>query len=405
MPSSRSSGSRASPPPKPPVAGGEVLTVEAVPTLDEVYPNGDHYVGLAATMADACGRTGQRKQGLGTYTFVNGSQYVGEWRCGVMHGKGRFVDASSGDVFDGLWRHGRRWMGACRYGNGNEYQGRFVTAKNGQCCKHGPAIIRVRGTWYAVTYDCDTLVDSEMLDVASAMRRVDDLNRIIAANCSRSPTPVATACLARGESTKKAVPPAEAAHDANTTTAASSQRLAWCGSSEAEFHPARLPSFRSELKSPSPATGSGHSAAESCGPSDESGHRATHKRQQTSPPPKTKKHEDPNERERREKAAGVEERGDDATAVAAAAASTLLRIHPGSGASSTVALQSQLAAAKQYLAQKRRCGTSQSKQERRPAAGSLLLNYAMKGSEWMTVPNGLLKHALRYYAEPATTVQ
>ena len=50
--------------------------------------------------------------GYGTYTYANGSKYVGEWKDGKENGQGTYT-----------WVSGNTWL------NGNKYVGEFKDAK------------------------------------------------------------------------------------------------------------------------------------------------------------------------------------------------------------------------------------------------------------------------------------
>ena len=43
------------------------------------------------------------RNGTGTYTYVNGDKYVGEWKKGLRHGKGTFTYAN-GKIEEGVWK-------------------------------------------------------------------------------------------------------------------------------------------------------------------------------------------------------------------------------------------------------------------------------------------------------------
>jgi len=48
---------------------------------------------------------GDCNNGYGTYTYANGSKYVGEWKDGKFHGQGNltYID---GTVEKGIWKDG-----------------------------------------------------------------------------------------------------------------------------------------------------------------------------------------------------------------------------------------------------------------------------------------------------------
>lgn len=51
-------------------------------------------------------------------------RYKGEWKDGMMHGKGTFM-WSKGDMYDGHWRAGKmHGHGVKKMGNGDVYEGK-----------------------------------------------------------------------------------------------------------------------------------------------------------------------------------------------------------------------------------------------------------------------------------------
>lgn len=62
---------------------------------------------------------------VGKMIFNNGNIYDGEWKKGLMHGKGRMT-FNNGSVYEGEWEynlmHGK---GVCAYENGDIYEGEF----------------------------------------------------------------------------------------------------------------------------------------------------------------------------------------------------------------------------------------------------------------------------------------
>ena len=46
---------------------------------------------------------GAGRNGKGTYTYVNGDKYVGEWKKGLRHGKGTFTGIN-GVIKKGIWK-------------------------------------------------------------------------------------------------------------------------------------------------------------------------------------------------------------------------------------------------------------------------------------------------------------
>jgi hypothetical protein len=108
------------------------------------YSNGDKYIGGHSLMGN--------KKGQGTYFWVNGDKYVGNWKKGKRHGQGTFTWASgekyvgefkmdkrhgngshfltSGDKYVGEYKNGD-WNGQGTYTlkNGEKYVGEFKNDK------------------------------------------------------------------------------------------------------------------------------------------------------------------------------------------------------------------------------------------------------------------------------------
>ena len=66
------------------------------------------------------------QDGLGTFYFSDGSEYVGKWECNMMHGEGtrRFIN---GSVYSGPYNRGKRKgkNGHFYFSNGDAYVGEF----------------------------------------------------------------------------------------------------------------------------------------------------------------------------------------------------------------------------------------------------------------------------------------
>ncbi|KAL7054967.1 hypothetical protein AAHC03_024390 [Spirometra sp. Aus1] len=44
---------------------------------------------------------------MGTYYYINGDVYEGEWRNHLRHGQGKYTFAATGLVYSGLWKEGK----------------------------------------------------------------------------------------------------------------------------------------------------------------------------------------------------------------------------------------------------------------------------------------------------------
>lgn len=64
--------------------------------------------------------------GYGSYTFVGGDSYKGQWKAGQMNGQGSYTFAN-GDNYEGDFAENKKaGFGVFTFGNGNEYRGQFV---------------------------------------------------------------------------------------------------------------------------------------------------------------------------------------------------------------------------------------------------------------------------------------
>jgi hypothetical protein len=60
---------------------------------------------------------------LSTVTYTNGDVYIGKWKYGSFHGKGKYIQ-STGEVREGQWIKGRfTGTGTYRRNNGDVYTG------------------------------------------------------------------------------------------------------------------------------------------------------------------------------------------------------------------------------------------------------------------------------------------
>ncbi|MBF0293582.1 MAG: hypothetical protein HQL96_00215 [Magnetococcales bacterium] len=86
-------------------------------------------------------RSGDCRNGTGTYRFDNGEEYVGEWRNGQRHGTGTYTYLN-GEKYRGDWRDDRmEGKGTFHYLDGSRYEGEW---RNNQ--RHGQgSLIQANG--------------------------------------------------------------------------------------------------------------------------------------------------------------------------------------------------------------------------------------------------------------------
>lgn len=84
--------------------------ISTSPKRKELNFNNGVYIGEAL---------GNKPHGYGTYFFVSGAKYEGNWRMGTIHGEGVFT-YQNGDSWSGEWKDGVAWNG----------EGKFYYKKN-----------------------------------------------------------------------------------------------------------------------------------------------------------------------------------------------------------------------------------------------------------------------------------
>ena len=86
-----------------------------------------------ASMSWAGCTQGNCYNGKGTYTWSDGSKYVGEFKDGKKHGQGTFTwgsGKSKGDKYVGEWRHEEiTGYGTVTFASGNKYVGEVKDSK------------------------------------------------------------------------------------------------------------------------------------------------------------------------------------------------------------------------------------------------------------------------------------
>jgi len=66
-----------------------------------------------------------KRQGTGTFTYVNGDVYVGEWHAGKKHGQGTYTYGKDSTKLVGKWEDGKIVSGKWVFPNGTFYVGKF----------------------------------------------------------------------------------------------------------------------------------------------------------------------------------------------------------------------------------------------------------------------------------------
>mmetsp|Transcript_12736 Transcript_12736/g.28147 ORF Transcript_12736/g.28147 Transcript_12736/m.28147 type:complete len:267 (+) Transcript_12736:71-871(+) len=61
----------------------------------------------------------------GTFMYVNGDRYVGQWQAGKKHGSGTYMYAKDGTRLEGSWQAGKIVSGRWIFPNGTFYSGKF----------------------------------------------------------------------------------------------------------------------------------------------------------------------------------------------------------------------------------------------------------------------------------------
>ena len=83
----------------------------------------------------------------GTFYYVNGDKYVGDWKDDVQHGKGIYY-FHSGDRYEGDYVNGERTgQGIYIHKNGDKYVGQFKNGEqHGPEPLHGPTVLCMKGS-------------------------------------------------------------------------------------------------------------------------------------------------------------------------------------------------------------------------------------------------------------------
>lgn len=120
--------------------GGEDEEEAADDAAEGAAPRGGSYVGhytmglrgSAAAAAPpgeeaaaAAAAAAASESSEGTFTYVNGDSYCGQWQAGKKHGKGTYSFAKDGTRLEGHWEGGKITSGRWVFPNGTFYVGRF----------------------------------------------------------------------------------------------------------------------------------------------------------------------------------------------------------------------------------------------------------------------------------------
>ena len=72
---------------------------------------------------------GNQRHGQGTYTWANGTKYVGKWRFDLMDGEGKMT-WPNGAYYRGDWKEGKKHgYGTFKWPNGDSYVGWWKNGK------------------------------------------------------------------------------------------------------------------------------------------------------------------------------------------------------------------------------------------------------------------------------------
>jgi len=88
-------------------------------------PRGGTYVGYLSQGKRGCKTPGGEGVPDGTFTYINGDEYVGQWCQGKKHGKGTYTYAKDGSSLVGEWDNGKMTSGKWIFPNGTFYSGKF----------------------------------------------------------------------------------------------------------------------------------------------------------------------------------------------------------------------------------------------------------------------------------------
>jgi len=90
-------------------------------------PRGGTYIGFYSEGLRGCkeSQNPSESQSEGTFTYVNGDIYVGQWRAGKKNGRGTYTYAKDSTKLVGDWENGKIQVGKWVFPNGTFYSGKF----------------------------------------------------------------------------------------------------------------------------------------------------------------------------------------------------------------------------------------------------------------------------------------